>query len=376
MTRFCALRERPPSKTSCLRACRHACEFALPPLPLPAEQDTIIFALIERAQFAQNPCCYNGGQPAYSNMNPTADSLLDFMLLETERLHARIRRYTSPDEHAYFPHLLPAPQLPLIEFPPVLHPNLVNLNQDIMDLYLSKVLPGLCPAGDDGQHGSSVVADVSVLQAISKRVHYGFFVAESKFQAQTAQFTALIEAGDDDGIMALLTHAAVEERVLRRVGAKAATFGMEIEAPPPEAASATSAAPAVAATGPQRVDPELIVRLYREHVIPLTKVAELRYLQMRLRPAVLAHHGGDNSACARAAREHIGTAYPAGRAPPPTRRCATADDVFQMVLSNKAHAGVVRGAPCLEPSCLTAPPPCVPSPPSPRVPSPPPPRVP
>lgn len=40
----------------------------------------------------------------------------------------------------------------------------------------------ICEPGDDEQHGSSVVCDVSVLQALSRRVHLGKFVAESKFQ--------------------------------------------------------------------------------------------------------------------------------------------------------------------------------------------------
>lgn len=30
-------------------------------------------------------------------------SLLEYILRETEQLHARVRRYTSPDEHAFFP---------------------------------------------------------------------------------------------------------------------------------------------------------------------------------------------------------------------------------------------------------------------------------
>jgi chorismate mutase len=144
-------------------------------------------------------------------------------------------------------------------------------------MYLQKVLPDLCEAGDDGQHGSSVVADIAVLQAISKRVHYGFFVAESKFLSQTEEYTRLIHARDEAGLMALLTHAAVEEKVLRRVRLKASTFGLEIEAPPPRVSQTPWCAAAGGASGgaSRRFDPELIVRLYREHVIPLTKVAEV-----------------------------------------------------------------------------------------------------
>lgn len=48
--------------------------------------------------------------------------------------------------------------------------------------YVSKIVPMICEPGDDDQHGSSVVCDVNALQALSRRVHLGKFVAESKFQ--------------------------------------------------------------------------------------------------------------------------------------------------------------------------------------------------
>ena len=316
------------------------------------QEDTIIFALIERAQFAHNPETFEKNSQIYnaltggSSVDSKGMSLLDYMLLEQERSHSRIRRYTSPDEHAFFPDLLPAPMLPLIEFPEVLHPNLVNLNSTIMDMYTDKVLPDLCRAGDDGQHGSSVVADIAVLQAISKRVHYGFFVAESKFLAQTAEFSALIEACDEPEIMKLLTHAAVEEKVLRRVRLKASTFGQELEAPPPASSASspvrpsTAAAPAAGGGPSARVDPELIVRLYREQVIPLTKVAEVQYLLQRLTPANVAHHGGEHTACARAAAAFIARGAPSGKRAPRLVRCPNAADVFEQVSSNKAFHGV------------------------------------
>ena len=304
------------------------------------QEDTIIYALIERAQFAHNQACYNGNEPAYAALTGTggkgSSSLLDYMLLETERLHAHVRRYTSPDEHAFFPHRLPAPVLPLIEFPPVLHPTMTNLNGDIMALYLEKVLPRLCNSGDDGNHGSCVVADIAVLQAMSKRVHYGFFVAESKFRAQPAEYTKLIEARDEDAIMTLLTNAAVEEKVLQRVRVKAATFGQELDAPGAAVAGSGSSS-----SSSPRVDPELIVQLYRDHVIPLTKVAEVEYLLQRTQPPAVAHHGPPGSPCMRAASQYALSQAPAGKAPPKLLSCSTAADVFELVMSSKAHRGVI-----------------------------------
>jgi hypothetical protein len=44
-------------------------------------------------------------------------SLLEWLLAETEQTHGRIRRYTSPDEHAFFPNDLPPLVLPPMEYP-------------------------------------------------------------------------------------------------------------------------------------------------------------------------------------------------------------------------------------------------------------------
>ena len=46
-------------------------------------------------------------------------SLLEWLLWETEQTHGRIRRYTSPDEQAFFPNDLPPLVLPPMEYPKV-----------------------------------------------------------------------------------------------------------------------------------------------------------------------------------------------------------------------------------------------------------------
>lgn len=50
-------------------------------------------------------------------------------------------------------------------------------------------------------------------QALSKRIHYGMFVAEAKFRKQTAEYTELIRRQDADAILQLLTDRAVELKV-------------------------------------------------------------------------------------------------------------------------------------------------------------------
>ena len=81
------------------------------------QEDTIIFALIERAQFRRNEGCYERGAAAYRQLGGADMSFLDYMLVETERLHSRVRRYTSPDEYPFFPGKLPPPELPLPRSP-------------------------------------------------------------------------------------------------------------------------------------------------------------------------------------------------------------------------------------------------------------------
>lgn len=50
-------------------------------------------------------------------------------------------------------------------------------------------------------------------QALSKRVHYGKFVAEAKFLASREEYGRLIRQRDAEGIMRLLTNEAVEKEV-------------------------------------------------------------------------------------------------------------------------------------------------------------------
>ena len=51
-------------------------------------------------------------------------------------------------------------------------------------------------------------------QALSKRIHYGKFVAEAKFRAKPQEYAALIRQKDTDALMALLTDEAQEAKVL------------------------------------------------------------------------------------------------------------------------------------------------------------------
>jgi chorismate mutase len=279
------------------------------------QEDTIIFNLIERAQFARNDAVYQPGAipvppltpPAIGDDNgasrplpsPSQCSLLEYVLRETERLHGGVRRYTSPDEHAFFPDDLPPLVLPPLDYPSsALHPpaaSRINANSRVLQAYLDSVLPALTSQGDDSNYGSAATLDVLCLQALSKRIHYGMFVAEAKFRAAPEQYGALIRARDAEGLMRLLTDEAVERKVVERVTRKAATFGQDIVdgvaaagagAGAGAAGAGAAAGAAAAAPSPQlpkfKVPPHALGEMYDKVVMPMTKDVQVEYLLRRL----------------------------------------------------------------------------------------------
>lgn len=232
-------------------------------------------------------------------------SFLEYMMIGTEALHYAVRRYTSPEENAFFPERLPRQKiLEELEYPDLL-PNTygardVNFNEILLKKYVDVILPSIAVPGDDEQHGSSVLCDVAVLQALSKRVHFGKFVAESKYLADPEEYERLVEAGDADGVMKLLTNEEVEAKVLRRARLKAATYGREpLLANMPaletskENTSIVAAAAAAAVVGAieamgadadgddHKISPSMVERVYKDVIIPLTKDIEVAYLFLR-----------------------------------------------------------------------------------------------
>eukprot|EP00934_Nitzschia_sp_Nitz4_P006225 Nitzschia sp. Nitz4//scaffold173_size47512//16650//17897//NITZ4_007156-RA/size47512-processed-gene-0.35-mRNA-1//-1//CDS//3329538796//6215//frame0 len=280
------------------------------------QEETIIFALIERAQYRQNPTVYQKGglghlgTPPGTKPSPDDSELnfLEWMLTGTEALHYAVRRYTSPEEHAFFPNRLPTEKvLDELDYPDDLLSSEggasdLNFNPILLQKYVDVIVPGIAVQGDDEQHGSTVLADIAVLQALSRRVHYGKFVAESKYLSDPEGYTRLVKARDAKGVMKLLTNDAVEAQVLRRAKLKAATYGQEpllTELPPLKSSTtdtslvAAAAASAVVAaleslgdhsrTGSKKnkVCPGSVESIYRDIIIPLTKDVELAYLFRR-----------------------------------------------------------------------------------------------
>ena len=244
------------------------------------QEDSIIFALIERAQYKLNTAIYQKNAvpvPCFTDDGDHA-SMLEFMLREVEQSHGKIRRYTSPDEHAFYPEALPPLVIPPIVFKDVLHPcaESININDRIMSMYVDNLLPEMCEGGDDNNYGSASLCDLACLQTISRRIHYGKYVAESKFMAQPEEYTELIQAQDAEGLMALLTNQAVEDRVVRRVENKAKVFGSDISEEVPESLALPLGSDSF------KLAPERVADLYYRWIMPMTKDVQVQYLLRRL----------------------------------------------------------------------------------------------
>ncbi|KAK5998332.1 Chorismate mutase [Cladobotryum mycophilum] len=198
-------------------------------------EDTITFNLIERVQFPLNKTIYT---PGALPIPRSESSFIDWYLFEQERLQSLIRRFDSPDEIPFFPEAVQTPILRPLHYPKILHKNDVCVNDEIKKFYIEDFLPVVCPdfgREDRGEqqenYGSTATCDISCLQALSRRIHFGKFVAESKFRSETEKFTRLIKAEDRQGIAEAITNKAVEEQVLARLRLKAVTYGRDPSSP-------------------------------------------------------------------------------------------------------------------------------------------------
>ncbi|CAN1146250.1 Chorismate mutase 1, chloroplastic [Linum perenne] len=235
------------------------------------ESHTLTLDSVRRSLIRQEDNTYN---PDAFSMDDFHGSLVEYMVKETEKLHAKVGRYRSPDEHPFFPNDLPEPLLPPMQYPKVLHDiaDSVNINSTIWGMYFNDLLPRLVKAGDDGNCGSTAVCDTICVQALSKRIHYGKYVAESKFRENPNEYIAAIESQDKDGLMALLTYPEVEEKVKERVEVKARTFAQEVTMKEGNAECEPV----------YKIDPSLVADLYGKWIMPLTKEVQVKYLLRRL----------------------------------------------------------------------------------------------
>ena len=238
-------------------------------------EESIVFRLIERAQFAYNACVYQDGAfPELREKEHWTGSWLAWSLKATEAWHAKLGRWLAPDEHPFTPlDQLPEPVLAPNDYPEILHPHHVNVTHEIVQFYTQDIVPQITIREgrplNDRQYGSSVVCDIEALSAIAHRIYFGMFVSESKFRADPAAFIPAIQTRDTDALASLITKPAVEQKLLERVHQKAEVYGQNLDHTHQAAAE-------------RKIRSDDMVRLYQQYIIPLTKKVEIDYLLQRL----------------------------------------------------------------------------------------------
>jgi chorismate mutase len=213
-------------------------------------EDNILISLFMRSRFKLNDRIYVSGGIAIPGVD---SSFFEFLFRGTENLHALAGRYADPEEHPFYEGQ-PAPIVSRrVENRGI--EKRTNFNRKILEAYF-EALHSLCEEGDDNNYGNSAICDITGLQNISKRVHIGEQVAESKIQKDFETYAGLVKAGNPEPIMDLLTDKSIEEEIYQRVRRKGEKYGIK---------------------------PEFIVAFYRDKVIPLTKEVEVRYILKRFK---------------------------------------------------------------------------------------------
>ncbi|KAG8375442.1 hypothetical protein BUALT_Bualt10G0100400 [Buddleja alternifolia] len=235
------------------------------------QEDSIIFSLIERAKHPINSPLYDDKKMPFAD--DSSVSLFHFFVKESEVLQSKAGCYTSPEENAFFPENLPPPLLPPLNSTPVLHPPgaSININEKILNLYIETLLPLIAAKGDDGNYAVTAASDLNCLQALSRRIHFGKFVAEVKFKDCPEDYIPAIRAKDKDALMKLLTFESVEERIKKRVEKKAMIFGQDVDVQDNDNKGNKC-----------KINPSVVSQLYGDWVMPLTKFVQVEYLLRRL----------------------------------------------------------------------------------------------
>jgi chorismate mutase len=140
-------------------------EFSLAAIrdALVRQEETIIFALIERGQFGKNKRVYERGEDlSLAPAGEKQDSFFEHFLYQTEILHAKLGRYRAGDlEHAFFAKRgLPSALLshsPAEPWGKPLKANEVNVNEQILARYPTEVAQKIAVEEDDNHYGSTAV---------------------------------------------------------------------------------------------------------------------------------------------------------------------------------------------------------------------------
>ena len=226
----------------------------------------VVWLLLDRAQFRRNRKAYKKGKTDYKRAKAN-ESFLDARLREREESDSRAGRYTMPEEVPFTKNLPPPERKAGTS--DVDRYSGVRLEQGISIDLTAKIYKGyqnilnhLCVSGDDRQHGSATDCDIPLLRTLSERIHYGaMYIAECKFNMDPKGYTKLIKARDRKRLKKKLRRKYIELKIYRRIRDKVdnAQIGDDD-------------------TVRRRINPQNIVRFYRNVIIPLTIEGEIDYL--------------------------------------------------------------------------------------------------
>ncbi len=214
-------------------------------------EDLVILSLAKRRFYPANPSIY-----VVEPGKGMEHSFMGGLLLSHEQGEGERGRYQHHEEVPFFPKNI-SPVIKRIPPTNPLHPININVNPQLLEAYVD-FISSFCDRGEDPyNHGTAASYDIGVLQELSRRIHLGRHIAESKFQGEPEKYVPLIERGDIQGVITQLTDDTQETKVKNSVVEKAVKYG---------------------------VSPEKVLLLYTSIVIPLTKDVEGGYLRWRLTP--------------------------------------------------------------------------------------------
>ena len=212
-------------------------------------EDRIIMNLLGRAKYKTDRIIHEAGGIPIEGFD---GSLFDFLLRGIETTYALAGCFEHPTQYS-FSEDLPKPIVQREEPESPIVQTGLNFNVQIRATYLES-LGDFCEEGDDGEYGSAAVSGIRCLRSLSERIHFGTYVAESKYQEDPREYQRLIDGRDVGGILAKLTNLPVEEAIFKRVQEKGERYG---------------------------VDPRFVAEFYRDKIIPLTKDVEIEYFLKR-----------------------------------------------------------------------------------------------
>jgi chorismate mutase len=184
--------------------------------------DRIVSRLKDRSRFPLNEAVYR--PDAVSIRGKSGISFLQHALEGLEAYHQSLGRYDYPDQFPIFSGQIPtAPVTRTIGKPSL--PRLAISTRDDLLAFYQRLLPRLCPSGDDPDaYGETVYVDSDLLELIHERINVGRYVAQVK---ATQDPTIFAVVGDPAQLDARLRDASRENALVN--AAKTAAQRYELD---------------------------------------------------------------------------------------------------------------------------------------------------